>query len=79
MTTPLHTVETMQQDDTNSDNKRGVMGILADDSGMSTIEYAMGSLAAAALAAALYLVVSSGGVTEAIESIITDALSNKPS
>ena len=41
MTTPLHTVETMQQDDTNSDNKRGVMGILADDSGMSTIEYAM--------------------------------------
>lgn len=59
--------------------KRRGWGILADDSGMSTIEYAMGSLAAAALAAALYLVVSSGGVTDAIESIITDALSNTPS
>ena len=53
--------------------------LVRNDEGMSTIEYAMGSLAAAALAAALYLVVSSGGVTEAIESIITDALSNKPS
>lgn len=53
--------------------------LLADDRGMSTIEYAMGSLAAAALAAALYLVINSGGVVDAIESIITDALSNTPS
>ena len=65
--------------DTAGATKRRGWGILADDSGMSTIEYAMGSLAAAALAAALYLVVSSGGVTDAIESIITDALSNTPS
>lgn len=49
-----------------------------NDDGMSTIEYAMGSLGAAALAAALYLVVSSGGVSDALESIITDALSNTP-
>ena len=60
-------------------SKKPGLQLLADDSGMSTIEYAMGSLAAAALAAALYLVVSSGGVTDAIESIITDALSNTPS
>lgn len=51
---------------------------LTNDHGMSTIEYAMGSLAAAALAAVLYLVINSGGVTEAFEAIITDALSNTP-
>ncbi|WIM71173.1 DUF4244 domain-containing protein [Corynebacterium suedekumii] len=52
--------------------------LTSNDDGMSTIEYAMGSLGAAALAAALYLVVSSGGVSDALESIITDALSNTP-
>ncbi|WCZ31668.1 DUF4244 domain-containing protein [Corynebacterium massiliense] len=51
---------------------------LNNDDGMSTIEYAMGSLAAAALAAVLYVVINSGGVSDAIESIITDALSNTP-
>lgn len=50
-----------------------------DERGMSTIEYAMGSLAAAALAAALYFVVSSDAVRTAFQSIITDALSNTPS
>lgn len=38
----------------------------------------MGSLAAAALAAVLYVVINGDGVTTAIESIITDALSNTP-
>ncbi|GAB3077781.1 DUF4244 domain-containing protein [Corynebacterium aquatimens] len=52
---------------------------LANDRGMSTIEYAMGSLAAAALAAVLYLVVNGSGVVSAIEGIITDALSRTPS
>lgn len=51
---------------------------LADDSGMSTIEYAMGSLAAAALAAVLYMVINGDGVVDAIEGIITDALSDTP-
>ena len=46
---------------------------------MSTIEYAMGSLAAAALAAVLYMVIKGDGVVDAIEGIITDALSNTPS
>lgn len=49
-----------------------------NDRGMSTIEYAMGSLAAAALAAVLYLVVNGNGVIDAIEGIITEALSNSP-
>ena len=44
-----------------------------------TIEYAMGSLAAAALAGVLYMVINGGGVVDAIEGIITDALSNTPS
>lgn len=52
--------------------------LLANDDGMSTIEYAMGSLAAAALAAVLYAVVNGGEVTSAVTSIITDALSNTP-
>ncbi|AZA12277.1 DUF4244 domain-containing protein [Corynebacterium gerontici] len=52
--------------------------LYTDEEGMSTIEYAMGSLAAAALAAALYLVVSSGSVSDALESIITSALNNSP-
>jgi len=49
-----------------------------NDKGMSTVEYAMGSLAAAALAAVLYLVINGGAVVDAIEGIITDALSNTP-
>lgn len=68
-----------RQAERGAQSKKSGLQLLADDSGMSTIEYAMGSLAAAALAAALYLVVSSGGVTDAIESIITDALSDTPS
>lgn len=51
---------------------------LREDSGMSTIEYAFGSLAAAALAGVLYLVVNGDGVTSAIEGVITDALTNTP-
>lgn len=49
-----------------------------DDEGMTTIEYAMGALGAAALAGALYLVVSSGAVSTALESIITNALNSTP-
>ena len=48
------------------------------EQGMSTIEYAFGSLAAAALAGVLYLVVNGDAVTNAIEGVITDALSNTP-
>lgn len=51
---------------------------LRNDDGMSTIEYAFGSLAAAALAGVLYLVINGDGVVSAIEGVITDALSNTP-
>lgn len=51
---------------------------MRSDQGMSTIEYAFGSLAAAALAGVLYLVVNGDAVTNAIEGVITDALSNTP-
>ena len=51
---------------------------MRSEQGMSTIEYAFGSLAAAALAGVLYLVVNGDAVTGAIESVITDALSNTP-
>lgn len=56
-----------------------VLRKLSADEGMSTIEYAFGSLAAAALAGVLYMVVNGNGVTSAIEGVITDALSNTPS
>ena len=39
-----------------------VNAALKNDDGMSTIEYAMGSLAAAALAAVLYAVINGGQV-----------------
>ena len=51
---------------------------LRDDKGMSTVEYAMGSLAAAALAAVLYGVITAPAVVSAIERIITDPLSSAP-
>lgn len=51
---------------------------LSNDDGLSTIEYAFGTLAAAALAGVLYMVVTSNGVSDAIEGVITDALTNKP-
>ena len=54
------------------------LSTLTNDRGMSTIEYAFGSLAAAALAGVLYMVVNGNGVVSAIEGVITDALSNKP-
>ncbi|MDO5077776.1 DUF4244 domain-containing protein [Corynebacterium sp.] len=48
------------------------------DDGMTTIEYAMGSLAAAAMAAVLYAVVKGDTVVSAIEDIIANALSSTP-
>ncbi|OJH98463.1 DUF4244 domain-containing protein [Corynebacterium diphtheriae] len=45
---------------------------------MTTIEYALGAVAATALAGALYLVASSGAVADALEGIITNALNNAP-
>ncbi|MGK5532842.1 DUF4244 domain-containing protein [Streptomyces sp. URMC 129] len=48
------------------------------DAGMSTAEYAVGTLAAAALAAVLYQVVTSGAVTDALQGLVERALSTQP-
>ncbi|PFG27442.1 Uncharacterised protein [Corynebacterium renale] len=52
--------------------------LLSNDEGLSTIEYALGTVAAAAMAGILYLIINSGGVTDALEGVITDALNNRP-
>ncbi|WP_278314351.1 DUF4244 domain-containing protein [Lolliginicoccus levis] len=48
-----------------------------DDEGMSTVEYAIGTVAAAAFAALLYAVVSSDAVVGALTRIIEQALSTQ--
>ncbi|MFD7613016.1 DUF4244 domain-containing protein [Streptomyces sp. NPDC059828] len=45
------------------------------DAGMTTSEYAMGTIAACAFAAVLYKIVTSGTVSGALESVIGRALS----
>lgn len=45
-----------------------------DDSGMSTVEYAIGCIAAAAFAAVLYAVVSGGSVVTALTKLVERAL-----
>lgn len=47
----------------------------ADESGMATVEYALVTVAAAAMAAVLIAVVKSDQVREAISSIVSQALS----
>jgi hypothetical protein len=48
---------------------------LEGDDGMSTAEYAIGTIAAAAFAAVLYAVVTGDSVTTALTSIVQRALS----
>lgn len=51
--------------------------LLADDSGMSTVEYAIGTVAAAAFGAILYTVVTGDSIVSALTRIIGRALSTK--
>jgi hypothetical protein len=44
------------------------------EAGMTTAEYAVGTIAAVAFAAVLYKVVRSGAVSSALSSIVTSAL-----
>ncbi|WP_181776183.1 DUF4244 domain-containing protein [Amycolatopsis pittospori] len=48
-----------------------------DDDGMATVEYAIATLAAAALAGVLYLIVNSEAVVAGITALIERALSVK--
>ncbi|MGW6448999.1 DUF4244 domain-containing protein [Lentzea sp. NPDC055074] len=52
------------------------MELLQDDSGMSTVEYAIGTLAAAALAGLLYVLVTSDFMVKQMEELIQRALSS---
>jgi Flp pilus assembly pilin Flp len=45
-----------------------------DDAGMTTAEYAVGTVAAVAFAAVLYKVVTSSAVLQALSGIVTSAL-----
>ena len=50
---------------------------VAGDAGMSTVEYAIGTIAAAAFAAVLYKIVTGGAITTALTDLVQQALSVK--
>lgn len=49
--------------------------LTSDDAGMSTVEYAIGTIAAAAFAAVLYTVVTGESIVSALSSLVERALS----
>lgn len=49
-------------------------GLRRDDRGMTTVEYAVGTLVAAALAAVLYRIVTGDSIVKGLTSLITRAL-----
>jgi hypothetical protein len=48
--------------------------LVADEAGMSTVEYAIGTIAAAAFGAILYTVVTGDSIVSALTNIISRAL-----
>jgi len=56
------------------DTKARVMLLLVDDSGMSTVEYAIGTIAAAAFGAILDTVVTGDSIVSALTNISNRAL-----
>ncbi len=51
--------------------------LMADETGMSTVEYAIGTVAAAAFGAVLYSVVTGDSIVGALTNIISRALSTR--
>jgi hypothetical protein len=51
--------------------------MIADESGMSTVEYAIGTIAAAAFGAVLYSVVTGDSIVGALTNIINRALTTR--
>ena len=51
--------------------------LATDESGMSTVEYAIGTIAAAAFGAVLYTVVTGDSIVSALTNIIGRALNTK--
>ena len=54
--------------------KARMVSVLIDDTGMSTVEYAIGTIAAAAFGAILYTVVTGDSIVTALTNIINRAL-----
>lgn len=54
-----------------------LVAFTADDSGMSTVEYAIGTIAAAAFGAILYNVVTGDSIVGALTNIINRALTTR--
>ncbi len=54
--------------------KARMMLLAVDDTGMSTVEYAIGTIAAAAFGAILYTVVTGDSIVTALTNIINRAL-----
>ena len=54
--------------------KARMMLLAVDDAGMSTVEYAIGTIAAAAFGAILYTVVTGDSIVTALTNIINRAL-----
>ncbi|MEI7518161.1 MAG: DUF4244 domain-containing protein [Mycobacteriaceae bacterium] len=52
-------------------------GLAVDESGMSTVEYAIGTIAAAAFGAILYGVVTGDSIVGALTNIISRALNTR--
>ena len=52
-------------------------GLSGNDDGMSTTEYAIGTIAAAAFAAVLYVIVTGDGIVDALTGLVRDALDFK--
>ncbi len=57
-----------------ADLRARVIGLAVDDDGMSTVEYAIGTIAAAAFGAILYTVVTGDSIVGALTNIISRAL-----
>ena len=57
--------------------RRRLRRLLGDDAGMSTVEYAIGCVAAAGFAALLYSVVTGDSVTAALTQLVQRALSTE--
>jgi hypothetical protein len=51
--------------------------VVADEAGMSTVEYAIGTIAAAAFGAVLYSVVTGDSIVGALTTIINRALTTR--
>lgn len=54
-----------------------MVNVMVDESGMSTVEYAIGTVAAAAFGAILYSVVTGDSIVAALTNIINRALSTR--